>query len=405
MPIIHSFSNTDNKKVCSDSSSEYYVTHNNSRYLDFISGLYNCPLGSSVKSIKKSITDALEELPNSHLFSIYPGLSQTNRYAEDLQTILKELIPFGKYLIYTNSGAEAAEVGLAHCLTANKRKKIMSYRNSYHGSTYLTNQVSGNVNTFVEDRVYVEFYDYDSSLSKQEYLKYIEDTILANDPISSFIIEPMIGASGGFLMKENILPEICKICKKYDILIILDEVISGFGRLGEMFAFEKYQIKPDVLLLSKQITNGYMPLGVCILSDRFDLENVDIKTGSTMAGNPASCAAAISSIMLIQQLHTSRKQVEQQLYSFKDKLESCPGVYKFNHSGCFASIHFSQKKDSLELFDYNIGGKISKMCYSKGLIIRGNPKSIILAPGYQMSPSQISFAMDTIINSINELLV
>jgi adenosylmethionine-8-amino-7-oxononanoate aminotransferase len=353
--------------------------------------------------IKNQIINALTELPTSHLFAIYPGTSQTNQYAEKLKDTLKELIPFGKYITFTNSGAEAVEVGLVHCMNANKKQKIISYRNSYHGSTHLANQVSGNINTQVENRIYVDFYDYNSALSKEEYLSYIENTILNNESISCFIIEPMIGASGGFLMKENVLPEIYKICKRYGILVILDEVISGFGRLGDMFAFEKYKIIPDVLLLSKQITNGYMPLGVCILSDSFNLENLDIKMGSTTAGNPTSCAAAIASIQLISQSNAARQHIEDQLISFKSIIEACNIVYKFEHSGCFASIHFSQKKDSLQIFDYNIGGEVARLCYNKGLIIRGNPKSIIIAPGYNMLANQISFGIKTILESIREL--
>jgi adenosylmethionine-8-amino-7-oxononanoate aminotransferase len=405
MKILHSFSNTSNKITSVESASGYYVTSDQKQYLDFISGLYNCPLGSSEKIIKNEIVNAMESLPNSHLFSVYPGLSQTNCYVNALTTRLQELVPFGKSVIYTNSGAEATDVGLTECINTTNRQKIISYRNSYHGSTSLAHGVSGNVNTTALNRIYVDFYDFNSRLSKQEYLTYIENIVVSNDPmtISCFIIEPMIGASGGFLMKENVLPEISKICKKYGILIILDEIISGFGRLSNMFAFEEYNIVPDVLLLSKQITNGYMPLGVCILSNSFNFENKDIKRGSTTAGNPISCAAAIASIELIQESILARKHIEKRLREFSNMFIH-NAVYKFEHCGCFASLHFSQNKDNLKLFDYNIGGEIAKLCFNKGLIIRGNPKSIILAPGFNMLDLQIDFAIKTIMDSINELL-
>jgi adenosylmethionine-8-amino-7-oxononanoate aminotransferase len=111
------------------------------------------------------------------------------------------------------------------------------------------------------------------------------------------------------------------------------------------------------------------------------------------AATPASCAAAIASIQLISQSSAARQHIEDQLISFKSIIEACNIVYKFEHSGCFASIHFSQKKDSLQIFDYNIGGEVARLCYNKGLIIRGNPKSIIIAPGYNMSADQISFGI------------
>ena len=173
--------------------------------------------------------------------------------------------------------------------------------------------------------------------------------------------------------------------------------------LGNVFAFEEYNVVPDVLLLSKQITNGYMPLGVCILSNNFNFENKDIKRGSTTAGNPISCAAATASIELIQQSFLARKHIEKRLKEFSNMFIH-RAVYKFEHCGCFASLHFSQNKDNLKLFDYNIGGEIAKLCYKKGLIIRGNPKSIILAPGFNMSDLQVDFAIKTIMDSIDELL-
>jgi adenosylmethionine-8-amino-7-oxononanoate aminotransferase len=363
-------------------------------------------LGNSETTIKNEMAMACETLPNSHLFAIYPGLSQSNIYAETLTATLKEMIPFGKYIIYTNSGAEAAETGLKYCINLNKRQKTISYRNSYHGSTFLANEVSGNVNTTLPNRIYVNFYDFNSSLSKEEYLNYIESTILNNDPstISCFIIEPMIGASGGMLMKENVLAEISEICKRYGILIILDEIISGFGRLGNLFAFEKYNIVPDVLLLSKQITNGYMPMGVCILSDSFNFENTDIKLGSTTAGNPMSCAAAIASIKLLLQSNVARQHTEDQLKKLTNTALEHDNIYKVEHAGCFAALHFSHCKDELKLFDYNVGGEVAKLCYERGLIIRGNPKSIILAPGYNLSESQFNFATIRVMESLNELL-
>jgi adenosylmethionine-8-amino-7-oxononanoate aminotransferase len=326
---------------------------------------------------------------------------------DKLTITLQQLVPFGESVIYTNSGAEAVEVGLKHCINFNGRKKIISYRNSYHGSTFLANEVSGNINSTLPNRIYVDFYDFNVPLSKQEYLDYIEHIILTNDPttISCFIIEPMIGASGGFFMKENVLPEISKICEQYGILIVLDEIISGFGRLGNMFAFEKYNIIPDVLLLSKQLTNGYMPLGACILSNRFKFENIDIKMGSTTAGNPVSCAAAITSVQLLLESTKARQSVEAQLDILVNIIMQHDKIYKIEHAGCFAALHFSQKKDELKLFDYNIGGEVAKLCYKRGLIIRGNPKSIILSPGYNLTESQFKFATSTIMESLNALSI
>jgi adenosylmethionine-8-amino-7-oxononanoate aminotransferase len=406
MQTIHPFANTANSVKIVDSAKDYYIHSGNVASLDFISGLYNCPLGYSEDVIKRAMIDTMTGLPCNHIFAIVPGISQSNTYTEKLTTTLSGLIPFGKYISYTNSGAEAGDLGIRYCINKNcKRTKIVSYRNSYHGSTSLTNTVSGNLNTDLLDRIYVDFYDAESIFDKDEYIDYFKNTLITHNPesILCFMIEPMIGASGGLLMKENILPELTALCRQYGILIILDEIISGFGRLGTMFAFEKYNVIPDVLLLSKQITNGYMPMGVCILSDTFNLENTDIKMGYTSAGNPIACAAANSSIHLIQQSMYAIQQVSIQLKQAGDVLLAHNKSYRFEHAGCFAALHFSQRKDKLESFDYNIGGEIADRCYKKGLIIRGTPKSIILAPGYYMSNAQFIFATSTIKEILNEL--
>jgi adenosylmethionine-8-amino-7-oxononanoate aminotransferase len=144
-------------------------------------------------------------------------------------------------------------------------------------------------------------------------------------------------------------------------------------------------------------------MGVCILSDTFDFENVDIRMGSTTAGNPISSAAAVASIKLLLESNKARQDIENQLSIISNIAIQHTLIYKVEHTGCFASLHFSQQKDKLKLFEYNIGGEVAKLCFKKGLIVRGNPKSIILAPGYYINADQFKFAIDVIMESVNEL--
>jgi len=404
MKIIHPFSNTSSAEIEVESAEGYYVQYDNEKKLDFISGLYNCPLGYSEQKLKNAIHRASNELPNSHVFAIHPELAQTNKYAVALTKKLKKLVYFGKYISYTNSGSEAVDLAIRYAWQKDKdinKSKIISYKTSYHGSTSLTGSVSGNLNIDKHDRVYVDFYGYDKQYTKEEYISNFEKTILDNGPntILCFVAESMIGSSGGFLMKENVLPELFEICKKYSIVTILDEVISGFGRLGEMFAFEKYNVKPDVLALSKQLTNGYLPMGCCILSDSFDLTNTPIMMGYTMSANPITCAVAIEMIDLIP----DRSSTESELKILLEKIKGNTIVYAIEHAGCFAAIHFSKSINKLEYFDFNIGGKIAEVCFNTGLIIRGNPKSIIFAPGYNMSREQFDDATSILLMAINNV--
>lgn len=402
MNIIHPFSNLTDNQITIDKAENYEIYSNGKKYLDFISGLYNCPLGYSSTKIKNRIFKTFDELPTSHTFSLFPGYTQTNKYSEFLAEKLKKLIPFGKHISFTNSGSEAIDLSLRYAQSNYPNKnKIISYNKSYHGSTMIANKISGNLNKNNLDNSYIDFYGFDNKLSKDKYLEYVEDYIIKLDPnkILCFVAEPMIGASGGYLMKENVLPEIFSLCKKYKIITILDEVISGFGRLGEMFAFEKYNVQPDILILSKQITNGYLPLGCCILSDNISLPE-QISMGFTTSGNPVSCAAAIETIEILPERNSTANLLSNMIESLNN-----PIIFKIEITGCFAAFHFSKSQKTLVPFEYNIGGKLAEICFNKGLIVRGNPKSLILAPGYNLTYENFNFAKNILTTSLNELQI
>src|SRR5690606_26340426 len=145
-------------------------------------------------------------------------------------------------------------------------------------------------------------------------------------------------------MKENILPGLKKVLEKYGIYLILDEVISGFGRLGTMFAWEKYNVVPDVLILSKGITNGYMPLACCLTTFEFNDGEV-IPFGYTTAGNPVSCAAAVTSIDMMKRCvdDGTIDSLNTELFRLFGEYGIADRCYKIDSNGLFVSLHFSQK--------------------------------------------------------------
>ena len=389
MKIIHPFSFLKNQKIIVKHSTGYNITDSkNNNYLDFVSCLYNSPLGYNNKKLFQNL---FNDISNSHIFNLNPESNQSNIFIETLTKKLSEMILFGEYIFYTNSGAEANDIGIQFCLNENKSKyKIISYRNSYHGSTKLSVESSGNLNLTAHNNIFVDFFDKNSIFDKADYLNYFENFIINNDPstINCFIAEPMIGANGGLIMKENVLPEMLKICQKYDIKFILDEVISGFGRLGKMFAYQKYNIEPDVLILSKQITNGYFPLGACILSKNFKSFDKKVNFGFTQSGSPVAAKLGLRSIDIISKINTDI--IEHNLLKICKELLNFKIVYNYCLEGAFASIHFSKNKNFFNPFEVerNIGGEIANKLFQQGLIVRGNPKSIIFAPGYYFSEAE-----------------
>ena len=138
MKIIHPFSNVSSTEIEVESAEGYYVQHGKDKRLDFISGLYNCPLGYSEQKLKNAMYRAASELPNSHVFAIHPELAQTNKYATTLTKKLQNLVPFGKYISYTNSGSEAVDLAIRYAWLKDNdasKTKIISFKTSYHGST------------------------------------------------------------------------------------------------------------------------------------------------------------------------------------------------------------------------------------------------------------------------------
>jgi putrescine aminotransferase len=406
MNLLHPFSKIKNNENTISSAYDYCIVSDNKIYLDGISGLYNCPLGYSVQSIKDKMIEAIQMLPSSHIFSSTISESQTNIYTVKLQELLKNLIPFSRNLFLSNSGSEAIDSALNLCKTHSKSSKsiILSYTNSYHGSTFSGLAASGNLSMSSSNNIFIDFYYFYDKRFPKEYITYVENKILEIGPekILAFIVEPMIGASGGFFMKENILPLLASLLRKYNIYFILDEAITGFGRMGYIFAWQKYNVIPDVLVLSKAITNGYVPLSCCITSFDFNNEEV-IQYGFSTAGHPVSCSAAIESIFLICQ--AVEGDIINNLGDYiLDKIKEYDldkKFYKIEMEGLFIAFHLS---DNINEYTpspvLNKGGDLALNLRSKGIILRGNSKSLIFSPGYYMSYDQVNHILKTISNEM-----
>jgi adenosylmethionine-8-amino-7-oxononanoate aminotransferase len=405
MKILHPFSKVSNPEEEILGAEGYYLDLIDGTRMDIISGIYNTPLGYSARSIKEEMYKALQRLPTAHIFSATPDVSQSHFYANDLSTTLSNLVPFGKSIFFTNSGSEAMDSAITLCkLRADsKRTVVLSYTSSYHGSTSNMLAASGNLAKNTQTNQFIDFYYFYDQRTIAEYLEYVENRIIEIGPetILAFIAEPMIGASGGFFMKDNVLPGLKAILEKYGILLILDEVISGFGRLGTMFAFERYNVQPDVLILSKAMTNGYMPMACCITS--FDVDAESVSFGFSTAAHPVACAAALESIRLIEmcltynvgRLHSSVMQMFKQ-YRIYDH------CYTIDSEGLFFALHFSKESSRYVQHDVaeNIGGRFTKQMRERGFITRGNPKSLILSPGYLMTDDM----MDSVISNLAEVI-
>ena len=260
---------------------------------DTMSGLWNVTLGYSNNNIKQSMMNQLVKLPYTSNFSGYHSQT-TEMYAEE---ICKRTNMSRVY--FTNSGSAAVETAIK--LTG--KEIAVCGKHSYHGSTILSANAS--------DQDINKFWGIQNPMSVHKF-EDVEDLISICKGLydmSFVIIEPVVGAGGVYEWQ----PEIWKVLEEYQQkggIVILDETVTGFGKLGTMFAFEKINFKPDMIILGKGITNGYFPMGACLINERIEKSVKMFNHGFTYSGHPVGCAAALETLKEIDKLDLEHKQIK-----------------------------------------------------------------------------------------------
>lgn len=305
----------------------YHVYDSNGkRYIDGIAGMWCVNIGYGNREMAKAISRQTEEL-------VYytPFGAMTNNLSAELGEVLAGLTPGDLNRVHfttSGSGAVDSAVRFVHfyfsALGRPEKKHIISRRESYHGSSYLTASLSGKA----VDRTYFHYmsdivhhisgpnpYRRDKSVSLAEYTTQLAEEFEAKileigpEKVACFIAEPIMGSGGVLVPPPGYHAAMKKICEKYEILYILDEVVTGFGRLGHFFSAEpEWGIVPDLITTAKGITSGYQPMGAVIISDRlYDRisaanapDAAYFTNGYTYSGHPVTCAAALKNIEIMQ---------------------------------------------------------------------------------------------------------
>jgi len=292
------------------------------KYLDAMAGLWCVNAGYGRKSIADAVYAQMQKLP-------YSPLTQSHGPAAALATRLAGLLPKGlDRVFFTNSGSEAVETALKmarQCARqlhpGESRYKIIARHRAYHGFTMgavsATGQtarkrafeplVPGFLHVAPPDRLRCNFCAGAQACTlacADEFERMIR--MEGPESVAAVIVEPVIGGGGVFPAPDGYLERLRQICDRYGVLLILDEVITGFGRTGTLFAFEQAGIQPDLLVLAKGITSGYLPLGATVASERvFEAFLSDKNPAakfthlSTFGGHPCSCAAALANLDII----------------------------------------------------------------------------------------------------------
>ena len=313
-------------------------------YLDAYSALWNVNVGYGRKEIADAVYAQIQEL------AYYPH-SQINVPATLLAERLAECLPGDlNHVYFCNSGSEANETAIKiarqygrQAYPGENRYKIISRYRGYHGFTYGALSATGQARRrkafepLAPGFHHVQPpYCYRCPLGLDERscniacVQEIERVIQAEGPetVIAVIAEPIIGGGGVIVPTDEYFPRLRKICDDYGLLLILDEVITGFGRTGKLFACEHWDIQPDLITLAKGLTSGYIPLGACVASTAvFETflgtsdENLEFAQVCTYGGHPVACAAGIANLNILQEERLSENAEKVGVYLL-DKLKT-----------------------------------------------------------------------------------
>ncbi|HEY0736313.1 MAG TPA: aminotransferase class III-fold pyridoxal phosphate-dependent enzyme [Herpetosiphonaceae bacterium] len=285
----------------------YFWDADGKRYMDFNSQLMCVNIGHGDERVLNAIKAQIDQL-----CYVAPGVATTAPRAE-LGRLLQEITPGNlSKAFFTNGGAEAAENAIKIARMVTGRHKIIARYRSYHGATAGSITLTGDPRRWAAEpgipgvvRV-MDPYRYrcrwcgDRPACTLDCLNHIEDVIAFEGPhtIAAVIVEPVVGTNGIIIPPDGYMQGLRELCTRHGILLIADEVMSGFGRTGEWFAVDHWQVTPDIMTVAKGLTSAYIPLGATIVSDTIadHFEDRPLSAGLTYNAHPVGCAAAVACI-------------------------------------------------------------------------------------------------------------
>ncbi len=358
----------------------YLIDVNGKKYLDLISGIAVSNLGHSNPAIVNAVVEQAKTNMHTMVYGEYVLGPQVN-----LATKLASLLPSNLSSVYfVNSGSEAVEGALKLAKRYTGRSKIISFKNSYHGSTHGALSLGGDEerrNAFrplLPEMCRIDYNDLDQ-------LSAIDDTTAA------VIMEPIQAETGMTLPEKGYLEKVKELCTKHKALLIFDEIQTGFGRTGKLFAFEKHNVIPDVLLLGKAFGGG-MPLGAFISSNEImkSLRNDPILGHiTTFGGHPVSCAASLAALTILCETSLV-KDVYEKGKLFTSLLLSNKKIKEVRGTGLMFAV---------QLNDFDQVQNVIKQCLEKGIILDWflyNNSSVRIAPPLTITNEEIQVVCNTL---------
>jgi len=400
------------------------------KYLDANSGLWNACAGFDHPGLIEVAQKQYAKFAGYH--SLFGRLSEETL---ELSDKIIEVSPFDDgRVFFCNSGSEANDTMVKMLWMLNKikgnpqKRKIITRINGYHGVTLGATSMTGKPYNQVfqlplDGFIHADCPHYWKFAKENEteedftnrMAKNLEDLILKENPdtIAGFVAEPVQGAGGVIPPSKGYFDLIQPILKKYKIPLIADEVICGFGRTGNLWGCETYDIKPDIIISSKCLTAGYFPMGAVIVkkefADEFTSASEDAEEfphGFTAGGHPVGCAIALKAIDVIinEGLLENVKNVSPYFHERLQEFNQYEHIGETRGVGLMAALEMVKDKKTKEPFEghLNMGDKVANMSIDNGLICRPLGPAIVLCPQFIITKNQIDEMFDSLHNTLKK---
>jgi taurine--2-oxoglutarate transaminase len=387
----------------------YFWDYEGRRYSDMSAQLVNMNVGFGNEAIGAAIKEQVDKF-------CFVGPSYGAESRAILAKKIIELMPdnMGK-VFFTNAGAESNENAIKMARMFTGKPKIFSRYRSYHGSSFGAGNLTGEPRRyplepgipgfikFFDPYLYREAIEFESEeAATKYYLAKLKEQIIyeGQDSVAAIVLETVTGSNGIIIPPKGYLPGVRALCDEFGIIMICDEVMTGWGRTGKMFAFENFDIKPDMVTFAKGVTCGYVPLGGVIVSKEVSAYFDDhlLSCGLTYSGHPLACAAGVAcvdyykKVNILDNVNRVGKVLGEKLEEMK---AAHPSVGDVRYIGLFSAVELVKDKTTKEpLVPYGkdpdgIMGKIMNKLKEKNFMTYSHENMILIAPPLIITEEQL----------------
>ena len=393
------------------------------QYIDGLSSLWNVAVGHGRRELADAAAQQMNELAFANGYSGYSNLP-----AIELAEKLTQLsYPNMASVFFGNSGSEANEVAFKlarfHWYLRGKMEKvkIIARRQAYHGGTLATTAATGLAPFWrgfgpLDPTIIRAGPEHPFTPCGVDCAIAIEDAIIREGPdtVAAVIAEPVQGAGGIIPPEPDYFPRLRAICDRHDVLLIADEVITGFGRTGRWFALDHWGVQPDVVTFAKAVTSAYVPLSGAIISQPMHDAILAVQAdgrfmhGFTNSAHPTACAVALRNLQIFadENLVENAAFLGQRLHAGLSTLRDEAGVGDVRGLGLMAAVELMQDVEKRRPFSagLGVGGRLVAACKERGLVSRNIQDSYLLAPPLVTKPDQIDQIVDIVRDSVREVV-